>query len=153
MVETDIQRYNRQELIDGWDQSKLKNATVTIVGSGPIGQQTALPLAALGVGNIRIIDTAKGEENDQLLDLSLRGDARVKSLEEKLQIINPEVKVRGIVSEMTTLGAQYFLANSNVIIDATNDPRSKVCVLDYVTKKRSRFISASGNSYEGKVVY
>ena len=50
-----MKRYDRQERITGWDQKKLKDATVSIVGDGKTAQYIALPLAALGVGEIRII--------------------------------------------------------------------------------------------------
>lgn len=50
-----MSRYHRQELIDGWDQEKLRNAKVAIVGDGKLAEYVAIPLAALGVGEIRII--------------------------------------------------------------------------------------------------
>ncbi|MBI5355029.1 MAG: hypothetical protein HZB68_01085 [Candidatus Aenigmarchaeota archaeon] len=50
-----MSRYHRQELIDGWDQEKLRKAKVAIVGDGKLAEYVAIPLAALGVGEIRII--------------------------------------------------------------------------------------------------
>jgi len=50
-----MNRYHRQELIDGWNQEKLRDAKVAIIGDGKLAEYVAIPLAALGVGEIRII--------------------------------------------------------------------------------------------------
>ena len=43
-------RYNRQELISGWDQDKLNNSRAVVIGSGNLANYTLASLAALGVG-------------------------------------------------------------------------------------------------------
>ncbi|MFM9264979.1 ThiF family adenylyltransferase [Tychonema sp. BBK16] len=55
---TDIEEnpFDRQERIAGWDQQKLKDAHVFVVGAGAIGNETLKNLALLGVGNIYIAD-------------------------------------------------------------------------------------------------
>ena len=65
------QRYDRQKLIEGWNQDALAKGTVTIIGSDKLAQYTALPLAALGVGTIRLIDTALSSATESLLDICL----------------------------------------------------------------------------------
>jgi len=66
MVEEAINRYDRQEMIEGWDQSKLQNAKIGIVGAGHIGNFLSASFAALGVGDIRIYD-------DERTDYELTG--------------------------------------------------------------------------------
>lgn len=55
---TDIEEnpFDRQERIPGWDQQKLKDAHVFVVGAGAIGNETLKNLALLGIGNIYIAD-------------------------------------------------------------------------------------------------
>lgn len=53
-----MNRYHRQELIEGWDQEKLRSAKVVIIGDGKLAEYVAIPLAALGIGEIRIIGNA-----------------------------------------------------------------------------------------------
>jgi len=48
--------FDRQQRISGWDQQKLKDAHVLVVGAGAIGNETLKNLALLGVGNIYIAD-------------------------------------------------------------------------------------------------
>jgi molybdopterin-synthase adenylyltransferase len=56
ITEIDESHFDRQERISWWDQNKLKNAKVLVVGAGAIGNETLKNLALLGIGNIYIID-------------------------------------------------------------------------------------------------
>ncbi|OAD19416.1 UBA/THIF-type NAD/FAD-binding protein [Candidatus Thiomargarita nelsonii] len=56
IVDTDDNPFDRQERIAWWDQEKLKNARVMVVGAGAIGNETLKNLALLGIGNIFIVD-------------------------------------------------------------------------------------------------
>ncbi len=150
-TELNIHRYDRQLLIKDWDQSKLSKGIVTIVGSNNLSLYSALPLAALGVGTIRIIDSSNGLDTDKLLDISLAGKSKVKSLEEALKKINPNINIISIHSDLSTSAAQYFLEGSNVIIDATNDKISKSHVLANYSKINIPTISASSDETKGKI--
>lgn len=48
--------YDRQVLIDGWDQDRLRRAKVMVVGAGAIGNEVLKNLALLGFGNLFIVD-------------------------------------------------------------------------------------------------
>ena len=56
-METDTyhERYHRQGLIQGWDQKKLSNGRVGIISRSYLGEFVSLGLAALGIGEIRIL--------------------------------------------------------------------------------------------------
>lgn len=48
-------RYTRQEAIPGWDQSRLKGATLAIAGSGPTAFLAGLMAAAMGFGRLVLV--------------------------------------------------------------------------------------------------
>ncbi len=48
--------FDRQERIEWWDQKKLRDARVLVVGAGAIGNETLKNLALLGIGNMLICD-------------------------------------------------------------------------------------------------
>ena len=52
----DEERYSRQMLIPGWDQEKLKDSTIVLVGAGAIGSYVATILVSSGIGKLIIID-------------------------------------------------------------------------------------------------
>ncbi len=52
----DLDRYDRQKRITGWNQEKIKNARVLVVGAGALGNEVIKMLVQLGVVKITIID-------------------------------------------------------------------------------------------------
>ena len=49
-------RYARLRLIPWWDQERLKNATIMVVGAGAIGNELIKNLTLLGIGRILVYD-------------------------------------------------------------------------------------------------
>lgn len=49
-------RYHRQSLISWWDQERLRDARVLVVGAGALGNELVKNLALAGVGTVVVID-------------------------------------------------------------------------------------------------
>ena len=90
-------RYGRQVLIPGWDQKKLSEASVLIVGVGAIGSFVAVNLALSGVGELILVDMDTIELsnlNRQLLFTSEDvGRSKAIVAAEKLRILNPAIEI------------------------------------------------------------
>jgi molybdopterin/thiamine biosynthesis adenylyltransferase len=56
IIDVESNHFDRQERIAWWDQARLKNARVMVVGAGAIGNEVLKNLALLGIGNIFIVD-------------------------------------------------------------------------------------------------
>ncbi|NES18653.1 MAG: ThiF family adenylyltransferase [Symploca sp. SIO3E6] len=56
VIDIEENPFDRQKRIPGWNQEKLKNAHVFVIGAGAIGNETLKNLALLGIGNIHIAD-------------------------------------------------------------------------------------------------
>lgn len=89
-------KYSRLKLISWWDQEKLKNANIMVVGAGAIGNELIKNLALLGVGHIYIIDMDSIEHTNLTRSVLFRADdvgkykadvAAARAME-----INPDVK-------------------------------------------------------------
>ncbi len=147
----DAARYNRQELIQGWDQKKLADATVVIVGSEAVAQYAALSLVALGVGNVRILDNSRST-GETFLDVEITGRTRAHSLESVLKLVNPTVNVSGLGASLVNDASKYFLEGADVIIDLENDPRSKAISIDYAIDAKVPLIVGGAKANFGKVM-
>ena len=52
----DEDRYDRLRLIQWWDQQRIANAKVMVVGAGALGNEVLKNLALLGLGEIHVVD-------------------------------------------------------------------------------------------------
>ena len=138
-------RYNRQELISGWDQEKLNISKAVVFGSENLANYTLASLAALGIGNIEIYDTGKANSDREFLLFQAReGEYKVKALETMLKQINPILRIRGVSTPMSA-PLLAMIGKPDVIIDATNSKESKDDILKYAKSRGVKFISASSD--------
>ncbi len=97
-------RYSRLRLIPWWDQERLKNAAVMVVGAGAIGNELIKNLTLLGIGKILIFDM-DGIENTNLTRSVLYrakdvGRFKAEVAAERAMEINPDVKAKAFVSNI-----------------------------------------------------
>jgi adenylyltransferase/sulfurtransferase len=114
-------RYHRQELISWWDQSRLAQARVLVVGAGALGNELLKALALLGVGRIALIDMDVIENSNLSRCVLFREDDEGRPKAEvaaaAASALNPEVDVRGIVGDVRTdIGLGVFAA-ADVVLD------------------------------------
>ncbi len=57
-------RYSRLKLIGWWEQDKIANAKVLVVGAGALGNEVLKNLCLLGIGSIHIIDFDEVQESN-----------------------------------------------------------------------------------------
>lgn len=90
-------RYARHELIPGWKQKSLSNATVIIFGLGALGNEVARILAMSGVGNFILCDPDRVEESNLSRTILFRqsdlGRFKVEAAADALRDLNPSVSV------------------------------------------------------------
>lgn len=150
MTVNEHERYDRQIRLWGKDgQKKLEESTITIVGDGPIARDTAMSLTALGVGQIRLIGNSV--VTGRFLGVDVSGST-VKVYEHVLKMINPNVDIIPIEASLESRTMEYFFERSNLIIDATNDPRSKAIAANFGNKADFPVISASSSPGYAKLV-
>jgi adenylyltransferase/sulfurtransferase len=97
-------RYSRLRLIEWWEQEKLSQAFVMVVGVGALGNEILKNLALLGVGKIIIIDFDKVEPSNLSRCLLFREEdedsPKAMVALKRLAEINPQVKVVALNSDI-----------------------------------------------------
>jgi sulfur-carrier protein adenylyltransferase/sulfurtransferase len=137
LTPNEIQRYSRHLILPevGMDgQRKLKAARVLCVGAGGLGSPVALYLAAAGVGTIGIVDF----DNVDISNLQRQvlhgtpdiGRSKLESARDRLQAINPEVKVEMHAAALSSANALELFKGYDVILDGTDNFPTRYLVND-----------------------
>ena len=97
-------RYGRLRLIPWWDQDRLINATIMVVGAGAIGNELVKNLTLLGIGKILIFDMDSIESTNLTRSILFRakdvGRYKAEVAAERAHEINPDVKTKAFVSNI-----------------------------------------------------
>ncbi len=97
-------RYSRLRLIPWWDQERLKNAKVMVVGAGAIGNELVKDLTLLGIGRILIFDMDAIEHTNLTRSVLYRakdvGRYKAEVAAERAMEMNPDVKAKAFVSNI-----------------------------------------------------
>lgn len=97
-------RYGRLKLIPWWDQDRLKNATIMVVGAGAIGNELIKNLTLLGIGRILIFDIDAIESTNLTRSVLFRakdvGRFKAEVAAERAKEINPDVHAKAFVNNI-----------------------------------------------------
>lgn len=137
LTEEQIERYSRHIIlpeVGGKGQEKLLDGSVLLVGAGGLGSPAALYLAAAGIGRIGLIDGDVVDlSNLQRQIAHTTGDLgrpKTESAREKMQAINPDIRVDTFQERLTSSNALSVLRDYDFVIDGTDNFSSKFLVAD-----------------------
>jgi len=146
------ERYSRQILFAGIGeegQERLLQSSAVLVGCGALGTVSAGLLVRAGVGSLRIIDRDFVElSNLQRQGLFEELDARESlpkavAAERRLRAINSDVKIEGVVSDLTPKNAGELLAGFSLILDGTDNFESRLLINDAALLLKTPWIYAA----------
>lgn len=97
-------RYSRLRLIPWWDQKKISNAIIMVVGAGAIGNELIKNLALLGIGNILICDMDAIDNTNLTRSVLYRvkdvGRYKAEVAAERAKEMNPDVRAKAFISNI-----------------------------------------------------
>jgi len=142
-MKNDTNRYARQLIFPGIGeagQEKLSKARVVLVGCGADGTAIADRLVRAGVGHLTLIDRDFIELNNlqrQLLydEEDLRANLpKAIAAEQKLQRINSQVTVTGVVADLNAENAEELLTYADLVMDGTDNFEARYIINDVCVK-------------------
>jgi len=153
-----LERYDRQIKLQGFGieaQEKLASAKVLVIGAGGLGCPVLQYLTAAGVGNIGIVDDDRVSPSNlhrQIL-YTTNDIAKLKTEAafERLNAMNPEVKIDMISERITIKNAVQILSDYNMIIDCTDNFPTRYLLDDACRILKKPLIFGAIYQYEGQV--
>src|SRR5499433_2217467 len=123
----EVARYSRHLImpevgLEG--QKRLKAGSVLLIGAGGLGSPLALYLAAAGVGRIGLVDfdvvDFSNLQRQVLHGTPDVGRPKLQSATDRLQAINPEVRVDLYETRLTSQNALRICDPYDIVIDGTD---------------------------------
>jgi sulfur-carrier protein adenylyltransferase/sulfurtransferase len=157
LTNEEILRYSRHLIMpevamEG--QQKLKAARVLCIGAGGLGSPLALYLAAAGVGTLGLVDFDVVDYTNlqrQLLHhTSDVGRPKLDSAAEKLQAMNPFVKVEPFETLLHSSNALEIFREFDIIADGTDNFATRYLVNDACVLTGKPNVYASIFRFEGQ---
>jgi len=135
--EEQIERYSRHIILSEVGpegQEKIISGRVLIIGAGGLGAPAAMYLAAAGVGTIGLVDPDSVELSNlqrQIIHFTPDvGKPKVLSAQEKIAVINPEVKVITYQERISSGNIGSIIKDFDFIIDGTDNFSAKFLIND-----------------------
>jgi adenylyltransferase/sulfurtransferase len=153
----EVKRYARHLIlpeVGEEGQTKLKSASVLIIGAGGLGSPVALYLAAAGVGRMGLVDfDVVDESNLQRQIIHSTNDVgrlKLESAREKILGINPHVHVETFEMQLTSNHALDVVRDYDIIVDGTDNFPTRYLVNDACVLLKKPNVYGSIFRFEGQ---
>jgi adenylyltransferase/sulfurtransferase len=154
----EILRYSRHLImpeVGMKGQKKLKAASILMIGAGGLGSPLGMYLAAAGVGTLGIVDFDVVDETNlqrQLLHgTNDVGKSKLESAKEKLNSINPNVKINLYETRLTSENALDIIYQYDLVVDGTDNFPTRYLVNDACVLLDKPYVYGSIFRFEGQV--
>jgi adenylyltransferase/sulfurtransferase len=153
-----LDRYKRHLLLDevGADgQHRLLDSRVLVVGAGGLGSPASLYLAGAGVGTLGLVDFDRVDSSNlqrQVLYTTQDvGRPKVEAAAERLNALNPDVKVIQHAERLDASNAERILSGYDVILDGTDTFPSRYLTNDVSVWLGKPLVYGSVLRFDGQV--
>ena len=155
----ELKRYSRQIVlkeigISG--QSKILNSSVLVAGAGGLGSSVIYHLAASGVGTLGIVDFDKVDISNlhrQIIHFTDDlGKPKVISGKEKINKLNPKVKVITFNERLTKDNIENIFKDFEIVVDGLDNFQDKFLINDTCIKLNKKLVHAGTIGFEGQIL-
>lgn len=133
----EVARYSRHLIMSevGMEgQKRLKAASILLIGAGGLGSPLALYLAAAGIGRLGLVDfdvvDFSNLQRQVLHGTNDVGRPKLKSAQERINAINPEVQVDLYETHLLADNAFKIMGPYDIVIDGTDNFPTRYLVND-----------------------
>ena len=149
-------KYDRQKRISGWDQKKISNATVMIVGAGATGNELVKNLSLTGIGNITLIDYDIIEKSNLnrcvLFNMknNIEKQYKVDVVKEAIEKLNPDTNIEAIKQTLNDIDKNLY-KKSDVVCSCLDNIEARLQANNYSYYYEVPFIDSGIDGLFGSV--
>lgn len=129
---SDADRYSRLRLLPWWDQAKISDCKLLVVGAGALGNEILKNAALLGFRNIVIVDLDRIDESNLSRTILFRdadiGKFKAEVAAEAYRSINPDAKVQPIVANVVQECGLGLFQWSDLIIAGLDNREARLWI-------------------------
>ena len=158
LTENQRERYARQmrlSPIGEEGQERLLKARVLLVGTGGLGSPATFYLAAAGAGTLGLIDPDVVDLSNlqrQIIHTTPDlGRPKVESAREKIQALNPDVRVVEYRDRLSSANALEIIRDYDVVVDGTDNFPTRYLVNDACVMTGRTCIHGSIFRFDGQI--
>jgi molybdopterin/thiamine biosynthesis adenylyltransferase len=123
-------RYDRQTLITWWDQERLANARVLVIGAGALGNELVKNLALIGVGTTVVVDMDAVENTNLSRCVLFRegdeGKSKAVVVAERATQLNQEVRVIPLVANARLAAGPGLVDRFDVVLGGLDNREARL---------------------------
>ena len=148
-------RFDRFRRIEWWDQNRLAEAKILVIGAGALGNEILKNLALLGIGNVFIADIDFVESSNLSRSILFRerdiGRPKAEAATTALRDIYPDIKARAFHGDvMFDLGLGVYRW-ADVVIAGLDNREARLHVNRCCLRVKRPFIDAATEALRGAV--
>ncbi len=152
----DDDQYDRQKRVPGWDQNKIANATVMIIGAGATGNEVVKNLVLTGIGKIILIDydfIVSSNLNRCILftkNSAKNQDYKVDVVKNTCEELNPETEIIAIKEDLNDIDKELY-KQCDVICSCLDNVEARLQANNYSCYFRIPFVDSGIDQFFGSV--
>jgi sulfur-carrier protein adenylyltransferase/sulfurtransferase len=129
---TSDDRYARQSLIDWWDQRRVRDTRILVVGAGALGNEILKLLALIGAGWTLVYDPDRIERSNLSRSVLFReadeGQPKAAVAVRAMRAINDDARAHAICDDVRITGGLGVFAWADVVIGAVDNREARVFI-------------------------
>lgn len=148
-------RYHRQTLIAWWDQARVRDTRILVVGAGALGNEILKLLALIGSGWTLVYDPDRIERSNLSRSVLFRetdeGQAKAEVAVRRMAEINADVRGHAIADNVLASAGLGVFAWADVVIGAVDNREARVFINSACARTQRTWIDGAIEGLSGVV--
>ncbi|MDO5848559.1 MAG: HesA/MoeB/ThiF family protein [Methanobrevibacter sp.] len=137
------------------EQTRFKDAEISVIGCGGIGGDAISMLARMGVGKLNLVDEDRFDlsnlNRQALSDLTKIGISKSEVAKETVRLINPYTEVTAFNERLDEDNIEMIISNSDIVIDAVDNLITRIIVSRYAKENDIPFVHGAIHGTMGQL--